>query len=119
MRDGNSYYGVEPPYAITRHCAVVFQDKIWIIGGLIKNEEEVSYQTQILDNYYDYWYEGPELIYGRWGHSCVVTESRFYNNAEVIVIAGGFGEYDGLIDSVEFMYDFKWSRGTYCLKKLI
>ena len=116
IKDGQSHSAFKLPYPISRHCAVTFQDKIWIIGGFSKSEEEISYRTQTLE-YHDphwFWHEGPELIYGRWGHSCVVTQSRFHD-AEVIVIAGGFGEYGGLIDSVEFMFDNKWERGTYNL----
>ena len=114
IKAGQSYSAFKLPHPISRHCSVTFKDRIWIIGGFSESEEEISYRTQILDDHWDpnwEWYEGPELIYGRWGHSCVVTQSRFHD-AEVIVIAGGFGEHGGLIDSVEFMFHNKWERGT-------
>ena len=85
---------------------------VWVIGGM-GNTQSVSYRTSYYEPYYDRWYEGPQLIYGRYGHSCVTTE---YRNGTAIVVAGGYGEYDYIINSVEFLYSgdysFSWKRGT-------
>ena len=76
---------------------------------------EYSYRTSIYDAYYDHWYEGPQLINGRFGHSCVTTE---YRDGTAIVVAGGFGAGGG--DTVEFLYSgdysFSWKRGTVMVK---
>merc|ERR1711997_167206 len=70
----------------------------------------VSYRTFYQDSsIYNQWYEGPQMIYGRYGHSCVTTE---FLNGTAIVVAGGYGEYNyQIFDSVEFLYLGTWRRG--------
>ena len=73
---------------------------------------KVLYQTSYYDSYYDNWSEGPELIDERYRHACVTTE---YHDGTAIVIAGGYGEYGIVVDSVEYLYTgdhrFHWRQG--------
>ena len=52
------------PEDLESHCSVIFEDKLWVIGGhMIDTEPDTfSYKSFILNG--DMWQQGPALIEG-------------------------------------------------------
>ena len=86
---------------------VTFDGKAWIIGG--RSDNRVTYNSYALHFDFYTWERQPELIYARELHACAVMDN---GDTEMIVVAGGYGEFGNVLDTVEILKpNSYWERG--------
>ena len=87
------------------------EKSIYIIGGIQNNSFNCN-KTWILDPTNEFQIkEGPSLNKGR---SCNGCAKMTVNGRTILVVAGGFGNDDGRLDSVEILDPLKnnvWTPG--------
>jgi len=93
----------DPPVPIFAHCAVNFDETIWIIGGMVGEigEEIASSSVYKLED--GEWTGQEPLNEARQNHACEVLT---INGTEVLIVVGGFGAADEtgktfILDTVE------------------
>ena len=86
-----------------------------MIGGIVgPGFQSVTYKTYTFSDIGNgIWNREAGLIYARESHACGVIKSDFNQGNEMIVVAGGYGEFGNLLDTVEYLTsrNFNWQRG--------
>ncbi|MAH26654.1 MAG: hypothetical protein CMI19_06845 [Opitutae bacterium] len=75
------------------HRSLVYEDKIWIIGGANNNDGKLR-SVEIYNPDTNSWINGPSLVTKRSGFSCWVWDNKIF-------VAGGFNE-NGIVQSIEY-----------------
>ena len=110
----SSVKGPDLPFAISKHSMIQFDEKsIYIIGGY-QNYSFLSNKTWIVDPTNGFQIkEGPSLNKARNSHGCA---KMTLNGRTILVVAGGYGNSNGFLDSVEILdpsgYNV-WTQGLY------
>ena len=108
--DNSWKLGAELPNVVSRGCAVSTGDSIILTGGHDNSSSIISLATVLrLSADTGNWQQIESMIDPRRDHTCLYVE---FERSKGILVAGGLGSSDEVLDSVEF-YDLDkndWTR---------
>ena len=106
--------GINMPFGVYGHCMVQYKpDAIILIGGAVNGK--MSKKTWIIDPMNGFnMTKGPNLIEGRYYHSCGKVKDK---DGNVIVVTAG-GTQSQSMELLNTTQMLKWTKGTFLILKM-
>ena len=77
-----------------------------LIGGNFEG------RTYYYDHFHSTFTNGPNLIFGRFGHASGTVQDK-ETGEKFVVVSGGFSGSNTFLDSTEILINGHWTQGTY------